>query len=349
MALTFGVIAAAMGWLNPQAKLIITKGLVFGAGEARDIGLLAEHIKQVLSAGMMLAAPILGATVIAALLTPLGTNAYVFTTEKLTPSLSNLSPSNWVKKVFSAEGAIELGKGLLKTGMIGLVGYLSYIGHLDALVNSMSLGLEGMLSVSATVTAKVIGWSILVLAILAGADVPLQIWLFNKRLMMSRQEIKEESKETEGNPEIKGRIRQAQREMARRRMIDDVKKADVVITNPTHYAVALAYSEGANGAPKIVAKGVDEIAAHIREAAKDSGVLIVESPKLARAIYATTELGSEIPESLYLAVAYVLNYAFAVKAFEHGGAPKQPTLASFTVPDELDPESAINQSKEKTE
>jgi flagellar biosynthetic protein FlhB len=233
--------------------------------------------------------------------------------------------------------------------MIGLVGYLSYIGHLDALVNSMSLGLENTLAVSATITAKVIGWAVLMLAILAGADVPLQIWLFNNRLKMSRQEIKEESKETEGNPEVKGRIRQAQREMARRRMIDDVKKADVVITNPTHYSVALAYSEGANGAPKIVAKGVDEIAAHIREAAKEAGVLIVESPKLARAIYATTDMGKEIPEALYLAVAYVLNYAFAVKAFEKGGAPKQPTLASFSVPDELDPESAMNQSKEKTD
>lgn len=342
VTLTFGALIAFMGWLMPQARFLIADGMHFGAAEARDIGHMTEHLKRLVAAGAMLVAPLLAAAIVGALLTPLGTNAYVFTIDKIEPKPSNLNPMNWVKRVFSAEGASELFKGLLKAGLLGLVGYLAYMGQLDAIANSMSLGLEAALEVSATVTAKVIGWCILVLALIAGADVPLQLWMYANRLKMSRQELKEEAKETEGNPEIKGRIRQAQREMARRRMIDDVKKADVVVTNPTHYAVALSYRENAMGAPKIVAKGVDDIAAHIREAAKAANVPIVESPKLARAIYASTELGREIPESLYLAVAYVLNYAFALKAFENAGGPKRPTLANFSVPDDLDPETNKN-------
>ena len=168
-------------------------------------------------------------------------------------------------------------------------------------------------------------------------DVPYQLYKYAEKLKMSIQELKDESKEDNGNPELKAKIRQQQREMSRRRMMSQVQKADVVITNPTHYSVAIKYEEGNMRAPVLLAKGSDTLALRIREMAKEHDILILESPKLARAIYANTELDSEIPEALYLAVAEILAFVFQVKNFNgrSGSYPSQPH--NIVVPDELDP------------
>jgi flagellar biosynthetic protein FlhB len=166
------------------------------------------------------------------------------------------------------------------------------------------------------------------LLIIAAIDVPIQLWQYNKKLKMTRQEIRDEMKESEGSPEIKGRIRQVQQEMARRRMMQEVPKADVVVTNPTHFAVALRYDENRMRAPIVVAKGADAIAARIREIAAEHNVTIFEAPPLARALHRHVEIGGEIPQTLYSAVAQVLTYVFQLRAAKKGMAmmPERPNV-----------------------
>jgi flagellar biosynthetic protein FlhB len=172
------------------------------------------------------------------------------------------------------------------------------------------------------------------------------MWHYANKLKMTRQEVIQESKESEGNPQIKGKIRQLQREMARRRMMADVPTADVVVTNPTHYAVALKYTDGAGGAPRVVAKGADEVAAKIRELAKEHKVTLLEAPALARALHQHSDIGDEIPEALYSAVAEVLAYVFQLRAYNKGAGayPDRPT--KLAVPPELDPLNPASQKQD---
>jgi flagellar biosynthetic protein FlhB len=182
-----------------------------------------------------------------------------------------------------------------------------------------------------------LAWSFLglaaILVVIAAIDVPFQLWEHARQLRMTRQELKDELKETEGQPEVRGRIRQVQREMARRRMMEEVPKADVVVTNPTHYAVALRYEQGGAGAPTVVAKGADLVAFHIREIATRHKVPLFSAPPLARALYFSTRLGQEIPAGLYVAVARVLAYVYRLRRPEPGLRPTRPT--ELPVPDEL--------------
>lgn len=341
---SIGTIAALSGYLTEHLSAVFNAALKIPAAASKDPQAAFDHLKSILIELPAIFGPILLAGVAAALLTPAGTNAYVFVPDKVQPKLSNLNPMNWVGNVFSWNGLAETLKSLVKAIALAGVGYLAYTGKMDTLFNSAGTGLKSAVTTGASISLVVFGWMLVVLLVVAAIDIPFQIWQYMDKLKMSRQEIKEESKDTEGNPEIKARVRSVQREMARRRMIDDVKKADVVITNPTHYAVALKYQEGKHNAPVVLAKGVDELAFKIREAANESQIPIVESPKLARAIYANTDLDREIPELLYVAVAKVLNYAFALKLFDSGIHKNRPVLGEFSVPDELDPQN--NEAKD---
>jgi flagellar biosynthetic protein FlhB len=174
------------------------------------------------------------------------------------------------------------------------------------------------------------------MAIVAAADVPFQLWRHADGLKMSKEEVRRENRESEGDPIVKSAIRAQQRAMARRRMMADVPKADVIVTNPTHYAVALRYDDGAMRAPRVIAKGADALAAKIREVGREHSVPVLESPALARALYHHTELGDEIPAALYTAVAEVLAYVFQLRRHnQHGEAAPQP-LRAVPVPSELD-------------
>jgi flagellar biosynthetic protein FlhB len=183
-----------------------------------------------------------------------------------------------------------------------------------------------------------LGWCFFLLSctmiLITAIDVPFQIYEHQKNLKMTKQQIKDEFKDTEGKPEVKGRIRQLQREMAQRRMMLDVPKADVVITNPTHYAVALRYDAEHDVAPVVLAKGADQLAFRIRELAQASGVELVSAPALARAVYHHTDIGDEIPNGLYMAVAQVLAYVFQMKQFRRR-ARARPSMPDFPIPDEL--------------
>jgi flagellar biosynthetic protein FlhB len=258
-----------------------------------------------------------------------------FSTEALAPKFSKISPAKGLKRMFGVNALVELVKAIAKFLLVATVGYVVISYQFDKI---MSLPWHSPDQAIEEVTTIIV-WSALLIAssllIVVAIDVPYQIWNHAKQLRMTQQEIKDEYKETEGNPQLKGRIRQTQREMAQRRMMSEVPTADVVITNPEHYAVALRYDSGGAGAPLVVAKGVDEIAMQIRKVALANEVPIIPAPPLARAIYYSTELEREIPRGLYVAVAQVLGYVFQVKQYKKGRGPKPRKPKKYDIPDEL--------------
>jgi flagellar biosynthetic protein FlhB len=272
--------------------------------------------------------PVLGATFVAALAAPIVIGGWNFSGQALVPQFSRLNPVAGFGRMWSSRGLVELGKGLAKVGVIGVIAWVLLKGLTPQLMGLTSEPLRQAIGHS----AELAGYSLLVLAcglaVIAAVDVPFQLWQHARDLRMTRQEVREEYKESEGSPETRGRIREAQRALARGRMLHDVPKADVIVTNPTHYAVALRYDENKNRAPIVVAKGTELLALKIREIATESGVPIVEAPPLARALYKSVELGREVPAALYVTVAQVLTYVYQLRAARERGAtpPPPPTI-----------------------
>lgn len=314
-----------------RSALTLTADDVFQTGQM--LRLLGEHG----GTGFRAIAPVLTAAFLAALIAPLLLNGWLFTLKPLQPKFSRLNPLAGMGRIFSLHGLVELAKALAKVLMVGGVAALVIWSSLDAVV---SLSQESTLSASLH-AARLVGWTLLVtiggMALIAAVDVPYQLWNHAKKLRMSPEDLKREARESEGDPQIKARIRNLQREAARKRMMAEVPKADVIITNPTHYAVALSYRENSMRAPRVVAKGQDLTAQRIRELAGEHRVPIVEAPPLARALYRHAELGDEVPESLYTAVAEVLAYVFQLRRFqvEGGRVPQLP--GDIVVPPALDP------------
>ncbi|MEO8019903.1 MAG: flagellar biosynthesis protein FlhB [Pseudomonadota bacterium] len=269
--------------------------------------------------------PILGATFVAALAAPLAIGGWNFSGQALMPQFSKLNPASGLGRMFSARGAVELGKGLAKVFVVALIAWTLLKGMTPQMMGLASEPLNGAIGHSATLA----GYSLLVLCFglvaIAAFDVPFQLWQHSRDLKMTREEVKEEYKESEGSPETRGRIREAQRALARGRMLHEVPKADVVVTNPTHFAVALRYDDQKMRAPIVVAKGTDLTAARIREIAAENGVPVIEAPPLARALYRTVDLGREVPAALYITVAQVLTYVYQLKAAIERGVKPPPT------------------------
>jgi flagellar biosynthetic protein FlhB len=236
-----------------------------------------------------------------------------FSTKPLNPDLGKLNPGKGIKKIFSLDSVSELVKSIIKIVILSLVAVLAVRGKWAEIAAFSDLGVAGFALQSGRIMLLVISRTLWVFAVLAVGDYVYQKWRFEKGLRMSRQEIKEETKSTEGDPLVKSRIKSVQREMARRRMMEDVPTADVVITNPTRLAVALKYDREKAAAPYVVAKGRDLIAARIREIARENGVPIVEDKPLARSLYKSVEIGQESPVDLYKAVAGVLAYVYRLK------------------------------------
>lgn len=252
------------------------------------------------------------------------------------PKFSKMSPMKGFKRMFGTQALVELVKALLKFLLIasmaaGLIwSYFKEILHLsqESVPNSI------------VHSVTILAWMFLALAsiliIIAVIDGPFQKYNHIKQLRMTKQEIKDEYKNQEGDPQVKGRIRRAQREISQRRMMAEVPNADVIVTNPTHYAVALKYDTEKAGAPYVIASGIDEIAQHIRTIAKENGVPIVESPMLARALYHTTEINQQIPDQLFIAVAQVLAYVFQLKQYQKGKAKRpKPLSKKLPIPKEF--------------
>jgi flagellar biosynthetic protein FlhB len=274
---------------------------------------LPVHLGWMLAQALLLLLPLFAVAIVAAFAGPLAMGGWTFSGEAIAFSLEKLNPVKGIARVFSAKGLVEmlkaLGKFLLLLGAT-LVVFVLFERDILTL-GAYEPGYASRASV------QVLLWGLLLLTgtlvFIAALDVPFELWNFNRQLRMTRQEVREELKETDGRPEVRQRIRELQREVAQRRMMQDVPKADVVITNPTHVAVALRYDEAGGGAPTVVARGRDLVALQIRSVARAAEVPVFEAPPLARALYATTEIGQEIPRELYLAVARVLAYLLQLR------------------------------------
>ncbi len=266
---------------------------------------------------------------------PLGVGGWNFSSKAFMPKLNKLNPLSGLKRMFSSNSLVELLKSWAKVLVVGLVAYLTLSHFFDSAMALQNKFLRPAIAES----LSIILWSVFFLCastlIIAIADVPWQIYSNTKKLRMTKQEVKDEYKDTEGKPEVKSKIRQLQREMAQRRMMDDVAEADVVITNPTHYSVALKYDGEKADAPLLVAKGHDQLALKIREIAKQNNVPQMQAPPLARALYTHAKVGEEIPEGLYQAVAQVLAYIFQMDNYIKGQGAKPDRNFDMPIPPDL--------------
>jgi flagellar biosynthesis protein FlhB len=281
--------------------------------------------------------PIFAITLVATVASPLAGGGLGFSTQALGFKGSRLDPLAGVGRMFSMKSAVELAKALLKVAVIAIAATVVLRNGFPALVSLANAPLATGVSSALDLTG-------LAALTLAGAltgigciDLPYQIWDWHKRQRMTREELKQEYKESEGSPEVKGKVRQMQAQLARRRMMADVPTADVVVTNPTHFAVALKYDDKKHRAPIVVAKGVDHVALQIREIAKKSRVTMLEAPPLARALHHSTEIGAEIPSALYVAVAQVLAYVFQLRRAAEGLGPDPEKPAPEVDPSLSDP------------
>jgi len=259
-----------------------------------------------------------------------------FSWEAMAPKASRLSPAAGFKRMFGVQAAVELIKSILKFFVVFIVAFLLLTGLFEQI---LGLSLEAVPTNFGHAVTMLL-WMFLTLAlsigIIAVIDAPYQVWNHTRQLKMTKQEIKDEHKNTEGNPEVKGRIKRTQYEMSQRRMMGEVPNSDVVITNPTHYSIALKYDADVGGAPRLVAKGIDEMAMHIRTIAKENDVEIIQSAALARSLYYTAEIDQDIPEELYAAVAQVLAFIFQLNEHKKGRAKKPIPIAKILpIPEEF--------------
>ncbi len=272
---------------------------------------------------MMLMLPFFGLTALIAMASGGVLGGYIFSMKAVAPKASKLNPMSGFKRMFGTQALIGLTKALLKFGLVGGMLILVVSERFDLLLYLGLMDLKPALEEAGAMIAFGAVLVTLTLLIPAGIDVPYQIYEFNKKMKMTKQEVKDEMKDTEGRPEVKAQIRRKQREMSMGSMIQAVAEADVVIVNPEHFAVALSYDPTSNGAPLVVAKGTDFMAQAIRDKAKESGVPLFSSPSLARAIYFTTEITQSVPESLYYAVAQVIAYVFGLNSLNRGSVMAQ--------------------------
>lgn len=279
--------------------------------------------------------PVFALLLVAAIVCPIALGGWNFAAKAAAPKASRINPLSGIKRMFSMNSLVELLKGWGKVLVVGTVSVIALFGLKNDFLSMVFEPTEPAIKHAVVLLA----WTFLIICsstlIIAALDIPFQIYSHTKKLRMTMQEIKEEYKNTEGKPEVKSKIRQLQREMATRRMMSDVPDADVVITNPTHFAVALKYEPNAMPAPVLLAKGIDESALKIREIANEYKIPVMEIPPLARSVYYHTKIGDEIPEGLYIAVAQVLAYVYQIEQWRKGRAPKPEAKPDFPIPDDL--------------
>lgn len=295
---------------------------------------MSSRLYAYMWAGVKAVVPILIIILLVSLIAPILLGGFVFSSSALAPKFSRLNPLAGFKRMVSVKGLFEMIKALIKFIIVGVMAFLLVRHEIPQL---LALHYESLFQALQDGSQIVIRSFLLLsgsLLLIAGVDVPFQLYQHQKSLKMSKQELKEEYKETEGKPEVKGQIRKAQQEIARRRMMNEVPKAQVVITNPTHYSVAIAYQQTGKKAPYVVAKGRDLVAFQINKIAKANNIPQIQVPPLSRAIYYSTKLNHEIPRGLYVAVAQVLAYIFQLKdKTEYDQAPI--LLQNVPIPDDL--------------
>ena len=321
--------------LAEELSGVMRASLAFDAQAALDATRLLESVGAVLRQGVLALLPLLGLLWLAALVAPLCVGGWNLSTQALMPQFSRLDPLQGLVRMASTQALGELLKALAKAALIAAAAGWVLWRDVPQLLTLMQLPLVQALPAA----LQLVGWTCAVvlapMLLIAAVDVPWQLWTHHRNLRMTLEEVKKEHKESEGDPHIKAQIRRQRQQMARRRMMAEVPRADVVLTNPTHYAVALRYDEAGMRAPRVVAKGVDEVAERIKALAVQSRVPLLEAPPLARALFKHTLLGEEIPGALYTAVAEVLAWAMQLRRAPLGQQPPQPK--DLPVPPELDP------------
>jgi len=293
-----------------------------------------NNLQLAMQEALVFVAPFLAAMVIAALAGPISMGGWSFSAEAIAPKASKMNPIEGFKRMFAVRSLIELVKSLLKFGLIlGIMALLVEI-YLPEFIYLTRLPLvEALIRASDVMTVSFVILCCSLLIVVA-IDVPFSLWEYKKKLKMTLQEVKDEMKQTEGRPEVKGKVRQLQQELSQGRMLEEVPKADVIVTNPTHFAVAIKYDEGGSGAPIVVAKGADFMAAQIRNIAVGNGITLVSAPPLARALFFTTEIDEEVPRGLYLAVAQVLAYVYQLRIAKENRWRKPAAPGDIPIPEE---------------
>ena len=314
-------LVAIGGSLSSRMSQIMRQGLSIDAGQLRDPDGMFASLGQACIGAITVLLPVFGALIALVLLASVALGGWNFSAQAMVPDFTRMSPLAGLKRLFGLRGASELGKALLKCALVGgvcaaivsaLFGDVLALAHMET---------HAAIGRGAGLVSWAFVWLCASMALVAMIDVPLQLFQFKSALRMTRQEVRDEAKESDGRPETKQRIRQLQQVIARRRMMHKVPTADVVLVNPTHFAVALKYDPKMMRAPRVVAKGADLVAQNIRRIAVENRVPVFESPKLTRALYRSTDLNKEIPAGLYVAVAQVLSYIFRVRTLN-------PTLAA---------------------
>jgi flagellar biosynthetic protein FlhB len=338
---TFILLASAFGflwfggYLTQQIISVFRYNFDFSREVIFDTSMMLHYLGQSFMSALMGLLPFFGILLVAALVGPIALGGWLFSTKSLMPKASRMNPLEGIKRMFSMKSLVELVKALAKVILMFAITALVFNVLKDEIA---ALAFED-LRASIDHATEIAIWVCIVLSavtiLIAAIDVPFQIFDHAEKLKMTLQDVKDEMKDTDGRPEVKGRIRQLQQEMANKRMMAEVPEADVVITNPTHFAIAIKYKPNSMNTPIVVAKGVDQVALKIREIAGANQVEIVESPRLARAIYYTTKIDQEIPTGLYLAVAKILAYVFQLQNFRRGQGERPTYPRSVVVPTDM--------------
>ncbi len=332
LLMSAGVISSLGLFMFQGLHRLMQNGMRFGPAAVADPSMMGRALTQAGLEGLVLYLPLALGVVIAAVAANLMMSGWVFSPQSLAADFSKLNPLAGLGRMFSRQSLVELFKALLKGGLIaGVAGWMVWHQREGILL----LAAEP-LEAAAGHFAQIILFTFLAataaFALVVALDVPFQLWNYHHSLRMTKEEVRQEAKETEGDPQVKARIRSLQRETARRRMMQAVPKADVVVTNPMHFAVALKYEENAMASPLVVAKGSQLVAERIKELAREHRVPVVEAPPLARALHRHVEVGEAIPATLFTAVAQVLAYVYQLQR------QMQPTPpADWQVPADLDP------------
>ena len=333
--------AAALVALGPQvthwsAKLL-ESGLRFDARALQSPGFMVERMGELALKMLFIVLPLGFLMMVVALAASVFAGGWVWTFKPLTPKFGKLNPITGIPRIFSKQQLIDAIKASTLALILGTIGAMYLRANIGTFGGALSLALPEALSHAGHAIVGGLLLLLLALAAFAVVDLPLQKFLHAQRLKMSHQEMKQEHKETEGNSEVKARARARMREMSNRRMLAAIPNADLVVMNPTHYAVALKYDDAKMSAPRVVAKGADLMAFRIRDLAKSSQVPVLEAPVLARALYAHAEVDREIPAALFSAVAQVLAYVYQLRAALAGRVAMPGELPELHVPPELDP------------
>jgi flagellar biosynthetic protein FlhB len=337
LAVGVALMAVLAPWATHSASQVLSEGLRFDAAAVRSTDAMLRALADVAQRVLMvvLAVGVVSATL--AIIAAVVSGGWNLSWKPLQPSFGKLDPIAGFGRLLSKQQLIDTLKSVLLALVLGTIAALFFARALPRLHDALALPLPAALSHTAQALLSGVALLLVALAIFAAVDVPLQRHLWLKRLMMSREEAKQEMKEAEGNLEVKGKMKARMREIAKRRMLANVPQADLVVMNPTHYAVALKYDDATMAAPRVVAKGADLLAMRIRDLARDAKVPVLRAPPLARALYTHCEIDREVPAALFAAVAQVLAYVYQLRAALAGKAPMPQAVPEPQIPDGYDP------------